>query len=351
MLTDVQVIAPNLKKRLSGVTATLVRLLPLQAQSIKIVATGPLGLPDHIPHVPIWSVLLMPRNRQRVWHARRNTEMLLGLILRDILKKRLKLVFTSASQRHHTRYTRFLISRMDAIVATSHKSASYLRHPAQVITHGIDLRTFHPPVDQKIVRQNLNLPDALLIGCYGRIRHQKGTDVFVDAMIELCLCHNNIVALVMGRDTNQHQKFLDEQRRKVSDSGLSERILFLPEVPTQDMPDWYRALDIFVAPQRWEGFGLTPLEAMACGVPVVATTVGVFDELVEDEKTGLLVPPGDAERMAKAIDSMILNQTKLGCYSTRSRLRAESRFRIEDEASALNSLYLGLLDDSDSGQP
>ena len=350
-LTEVQVIAPNLKKRLSGVTATIVRLLPLQAQSINIVTTGPPVLPDHIPHVPTRSVLLMPGNRQRVWHARRNTEMLLGLILRDILRKRLKLVFTSASQRHHTRYTRFLISRMDAVVATSRKSASYLRCPAQVITHGIDLQKFHPPVDRKTLRKNLDLPDdAMLIGCYGRIRHQKGTDIFVDAMIELCLRHNNIVALVMGRDTSQHQKFLDEQRRKVSDSDLSDRILFLPEVPTQDMPDWYQALDIFVAPQRWEGFGLTPLEAMACGVPVVATTVGVFDELIKDKETGFLVPPGDAERMAEAVDSMILSPDRLEYFSTRSRHRVESRFRIEDEAGALNSLYLRLLDDYDSRQ-
>ena len=45
------------------------------------------------------------------------------------------------------------------------------------------------------------------------------------------------------------------------------------------MPRWYQALDLLVAPQRWEGFGLTPLEAMACGVPVIATTVGAFDEI------------------------------------------------------------------------
>ena len=85
----IEVIAPNLKRRLSGVTATIVRLLPLLAQSIGIVATGP-GLPAHVPCVPLRSVILMSGRAYRVWHARRNTEMLMGLILRHVLRKRLE---------------------------------------------------------------------------------------------------------------------------------------------------------------------------------------------------------------------------------------------------------------------
>ena len=82
-------------------------------------------------------------------------------------------------------------------------------------------------------------------------------------------------------------------------AGLQDRILFLPEVPVEEMPRWYQALDLLVAPQRWEGFGLTPLEAMACGVPVIATTVGAFDELVVEGETGRLIPPGDTGRCAR----------------------------------------------------
>ena len=252
MLSDVEVIAPNLKKRLSGVTATLVRLLPVQAQSIRIVATGP-GLPAHIPHVPLRSMILMSGRTRRVWHARRNTEMLFGLILRHVLRKRLKLVFTSASQRHHTRYTRFLISRMDTVVATSRRSASYLRRSSQVIMHGIDTESFRPPADRAALRRSLNLPDGVVIGCYGRIRHQKGTDVFVDAMLELLPRRTDVTALVMGRATGRHRRFLHQLHEKVMHAGLGDRLLFPPEVPTADMPDWYRVLDLFVAPQRWEG--------------------------------------------------------------------------------------------------
>ena len=72
MMNDIDVIAPNLKRRLSGVTATVVRLVPMQARRIGIVTTGP-GLPADMPHVALHRLPFLPR-RRRVWHARRNVE-------------------------------------------------------------------------------------------------------------------------------------------------------------------------------------------------------------------------------------------------------------------------------------
>ena len=341
-LETIEVIAPNLKRRLSGVTATIARLLPVQAQSIGIVATGP-GLPSQVPCVPLWSVLLMSHRKRRVWHARRNTEMLLGLILRHLLRKQLKLVFTSASQRDHTRYTRVLISGMDTVVATSRRSASYLRRPSHVILHGIDTGTFRPTADRRAHRHSLGLSGSFTIGCFGRIRRQKGTDVFVDAMLQVLPHRPDVNALVMGRATEQHRPFLHSLREKVVQAGLEERILFLPEAPVEDMPRWYQALDLFVAPQRWEGFGVTPLEAMACGVPVIATTVGAFEELVVEDKTGCLIPPGDVEQMRAAVDAALAPPDTIRQWSTAARRHVEEGFRIEDEAAALNALYRTLL--------
>ena len=338
-----EVIAPNLKRRLSGVTATIARLLPVQARSIGIVATGP-GLPAHVPSVPLRSVIRMSRRKCRVWHARRNTEMLLGLFLRHVMRKRLKLVFTSASQRVHTRYTRLLISGMDAVVATSRRSGSYLRRPARVILHGIDTGAFRPSRDRRALRRALGLPGDVLVGCYGRIRRQKGTDVFVDAMLEVLPRRSGVTALVMGRATEKHILFLQGLREKVARAGLEGRILFLPEAPVDAMPRWYQVLDLFVAPQRWEGFGLTPLEAMACGVPVIATTAGAFDELVVEGETGRLIPPGDAGRMRAVVDAALASPDTLRRWSAASRRHVEERFRIEDEAAALNALYRELLD-------
>ena len=346
-LEKIEVIAPNLNRRLSGVTATIARLLPVQAQSIRIVATGS-GLPSHVPCVSLWSVILMSGRERRVWHARRNIEMLLGLSLRDVLGKRLKLVFTSASQRHHTRYTRWLISGMDVVISTSRRTASYLRRSSRVIPHGIDAETFCPPDDRRALRRALGLSENFTIGCFGRIRHQKGTDVFVEAMLEVLPHHPRVSALVMGRATAKHRSFLQFLREKVATAGLEDRILFLPEAPVDAMPQWYQALDLFVAPQRWEGFGVTPLEAMACGVPVIATTTGAFDELVMEGKTGNLISPGDVTQMRRSVSTVLASPDTLRRWSEAARRHVEAGFRIEDEAAAINALYRMLLDDDGS---
>jgi mannosyltransferase len=342
-LSQIEVIAPNLKRRLSGVTATVARLIPVQAGQIGIVTTGP-GLPPDLPHLPLWRMAFLPRDRWRVWHARRNIEMLVGLILRHVLRRKLRLLFTSASQRKHTGYTRWLIGRMDGVVATSARTASYLERPSQVILHGIDIESFAPTLDRAGLRQKLGLPNAVLIGCYGRIRAQKGTGDFVEAMISVLPARPDAVALVMGRATDPHVAYLDGLKAQVAATGLTDRIRFLPEVTVDQMPDWYRALDIYVAPQRWEGFGLTPLEAMACAVPVVATRVGAFEELVVPGETGALVDPGDIPGLAAATAALIDDPAQRGAQSAAARARVEKGFRIEDEAAALIAVYRHLLD-------
>ena len=341
-IRDIEVIAPNLKKRLSGVTATIVRLVPLQAGMIGIAATGP-GLPAHVPQIPLSRLFLMPRTRSRVWHARRNTEMLLGLILKHVFRRKLKLLFTSASQRRHSLYTKFLIGQMDDVIATSQKTAAYLERNAEVILHGIDTDGFSPPGDRAALRRGLGLPeDHVIIGCYGRIRAQKGTDAFVDAALALLPERPNVTALVMGRATEGHDGFLTGLKDRVAAAALTDRIRFLPEVPVHEIADWYRVLDLYVAPQRWEGFGLTPIEAMACGVPVVATRVGAFEEIVT-EATGALVPPDDIPALSAAI-APYLDDSEMRQASGKAALaRVHDAFRIEREAEAIVAVYRRLL--------
>ena len=341
----VEVLAPNLSSRLSGVTATVARLVPLQARDIAIAALGP-NLPADVPRLTPSQVARLSREGPsgvRVWHARRNLEMAAGLLLRA-RGVRLRLLFTSASQRAHTAYTRALIRRMDAVVATSARTAAYLERPSTVIRHGIDVAAFAPAPDRAGLRSRLGLPDDRpVVGCFGRIRAQKGTDAFVDAMLHVMAdgvaCH----AVVMGRAVDTDAAFLAALRDRVRAAGETHRFTFAAEVPVWAMPDWYRALDLFVAPQRWEGFGLTPLEAMACGVPVVATRVGAFEELVADGETGLLVPPGDVGALAGAIEAILRDGARGASMGRAGRRRAEASFRIEDEATALVALYRSLV--------
>lgn len=345
-VNDVSVIAPHFSRRLSGVTSTVVRLVSRQAAQIPIVAVGP-GLPASLPQVPILSLLTMSRfgpDGWRVWHARRNIEMLAGLALRVLLGKRLKLIFTSASQRNHSHYTRWLIRRMDAVLATSDKSALYLECQSHVISHGIDTVEFSPTDDKRALRSALDLPDGgKLIGCFGRIRVSKGTDLFITSAIDLCKRHDNLNAVVLGQAVGKDKAFLHALKHRVLTAGLKDRILFREQVPVTAIADMYRALDIYVAPQRWEGFGLTPLEAMACGVPVVAADVGTFSSQIVQGETGYIVAPGSEPAITDAIEVLLLDTKRRAEFALSARAHVQTNFDIQKEADALIQTYRNLI--------
>lgn len=345
-LRDIKVIAPNFKRRHSGVTSTVLRLVPLQARDIAIVASGP-DLPPEVPNLPPSRLLSLPRRGPtgpRVWHARRNVEMVAGLALRSLARKKLKLLFTSAAQRRHTGFTRWLIRQMDAVIATSAKSAGYLERDATVIHHGVNCAQFSPVKDRAALRKTLDLPvDGLLVGCFGRIRPQKGNDLFIQAMTRVFADLSEGKALMMGRATDEHKEFLQGLKDDVANAGLTDRILFRDEVPIAQLAAHFQALDLYIAPQRWEGFGLTPLEAMACGAPVVATKVGAFEELVVEGETGHLVEIEDLEAITAATRRFLSDAEMRARFGAAARAHVEQNFSLEKEAASIISIYQRLL--------
>jgi len=341
----VDVIAPNFKQRLSGVTSTIIQLVPAQMKTIGIATIGP-GLPDSLPHIrwtQIPSLWRRPRSgRKRIWHARRNVEMLGGLVLRT-LGAPVKLVFTSAAQRSHRAWTKFLIRRMDAVIATSSKAAAFLDVPHTVVMHGVDTERFSPPSDKSDAVRAVGLdPSLRYVGCFGRIRHQKGTDIFVDAMIALLPKYPQWSAVMTGRTTVEHQGFQRELEDRIGAAKLSDRIRFVGEQP--DVVPWYKALSLFVAPQRWEGFGLTPLEAMSTGVPVVAADAGVFSELISVGKTGALVPVDDLEAIKAAIEPYLADNDLAERQGRTARIEVSANRGIENEAQQVGAVYARVWD-------
>ncbi|ABF63455.1 glycosyl transferase group 1 [Ruegeria sp. TM1040] len=351
-LNQIDVIAPNFKKRYSGVTSTVIRLVPIQAREIAICAAAP-DLPAEVPQVKpgaLWTMARKGPSGARVWHARRNNEMVAGLLLKYLLGKRLKLLFTSAAQRRHTGFTRWLIRRMDAVIATSSRSASYLERNATVIRHGIDCDLFQPVADRAALRRALDLPeDGLLVGCFGRIRPQKGNDLFVKAMIAACRANPEVRGLMMGRATADNAEFLQGLKDEVAAASLSDRILFRDEVAVEDVPRHFQALDLYVAPQRWEGFGLTPLEAMSCGVPAVATRVGAFEELVIPGETGTLCDIEDVDKITADVIALLSDRDRLNEMATAAREHVAGTFRLEGEAAAIIAIYRKLLGQNGAG--
>ena len=144
---DLEVIVPNLHRRYSGVTATNRMVAPRLAKLYRAAWFGS-DAPAGIARLSAADFLKLWRRKQPlIWHARRNNEMIAGVGLRA-LGWPLKLVFTSAAQRHHSWITRWLIRRMDAIIATSDLSASFLKVKATVIPHGVDTDVYAPPQDR-----------------------------------------------------------------------------------------------------------------------------------------------------------------------------------------------------------
>jgi mannosyltransferase len=335
-----EVIAPNFKRRLSGVTTTIVQLVPEQRASGLGIAVLGHGLPAHLPRLryrDLWRLWKRPANRpHRIWHARRNTEMVGGIILRDVLRMPLKLVFTSDAQRHHRNFTKWLISRMDVVIAGSARAGAYLEVPHVVVAHGIDIAAIAQAGAGGIWR-DCDLPGQYGIGCFGRIRHQKGTDIFVDAMIELLPRFPDWTAIISGRVTSEHQAFRDGLAEKIEAAGLGERIVFIGEVP--DIRLWYHRISLYVAPSRNEGFGLTPLEAMAAGKPVVASDAGAYAEMITPGETGDVAPAGDGERLTAAIRTYLADPALAERHGKEASIKVRARFALEREAEGIRAVY------------
>src|SRR6185369_13476010 len=181
--------------------------------------------PDGIARMGFADLLKLWRRRTPlIWHARRNDEMIVGVLLRA-LGWPLKLVFTSAAQRHHTWITRWLIKRMDAIIATNAISASFLKREATVIPHGVDTDRYAPPADRVAAFAQSGLPGRYAIGCFGRVRAQKGSDVFVEAMCRLLPHYPDFTAVMVGAITPEHLAFANDLKKRIEAAGLQSRIV------------------------------------------------------------------------------------------------------------------------------
>src|SRR6202163_3548987 len=215
---NLQLVVPNLHRRYSGVTATNRMVAPKLAKMFRAAWLGP-DAPDGIARMrPADLVKLWRRRNALIWHARRNNEMIAGVLLRS-LGSPLKLVFTSAAQRHHSWTTRWLIRRMDAINATSAISASFLKRKATVIPHGVDTDIYAPPQDRAAAFAEAQLPGRYAIGCFGRVRAQKGTDVFVDAMCRLLPRYPDFTAVIGGGIVPEQMVFANDLTQRIEARG------------------------------------------------------------------------------------------------------------------------------------
>ncbi len=210
------------------------------------------------------------------------------------------------------------------------------------IYNGVDTRRFRPrsgfrsPVGPDGFAQ----PGAFIIGTVGRMEAVKDQLTLVRAFIRLVNQdpkNRKELRLILVGDGG-----LKEKVQQLLAAGGAEDLAWLPG-ERADIPEIMRGLDLFVLPSLAEGISNTILEAMASGLPVVATRVGGNPELVVDGRTGTLVPPADPEAMAEAIQAYIRDRSRLLCHGQAGRKKAELNFSIETMVSGYLSVYDSVL--------
>ena len=208
------------------------------------------------------------------------------------------------------------------------------------IHNGIDLDRFSPAVSPDILnglRQELGLTDIHpIIITVARLHPQKGHRFLVEIIPQILNVAPQAQFLFVGEGGLQ-----SELQTLVSQAGLDDTVHFLGV--RQDIPKLLALSDLFVLPSLWEGLPNSVLEAMAVGVPVVATNVDGCPEVILDGETGILVPPSDPGALAKAICRLLQNEALRASMTGAARARVASVFSQDANISAYVDLYQNLV--------
>jgi glycosyltransferase-like protein len=183
---------------------------------------------------------------------------------------------------------------------------------ATVVRNGVDPDRFGhgTPGERAAFRARAGAgPDTFLVLTVGGIEPRKGSVTLLEAMAGVAARANGtrpVLAVVGGHTFFDYRAYRDSALARLPELGLVEGrdILLLGTVSEADLGGWYRAADAFAFPSVKEGFGLVVLEALAAGLPVVASDIPVFAEYLRDGESALLVPPGDAAALAEALDAL-----------------------------------------------
>lgn len=221
------------------------------------------------------------------------------------------------------------IRRLDCVVVVSEQmrqellNAGFDHGRVAVIPNGVDTRRFASANGHAAGTQAITV---------ARLSEEKGVDVLLDAWKGVVAKLPHARLLIVG-----HGPLRASLQRQVDEAGLNGTVRFLGELPDV-LPD-LQASDVFVLPSRSEGLPNALLQAMAAGLPCVATRVGGVSELIEDRVNGRLVAPEQVEELAEALVWMFQNPLEAARYRTAARYTVEARFTLERMAESYLSVY------------
>ncbi len=233
------------------------------------------------------------------------------------------------------------VSHADAVVSVNDYFKAKLRSYGfsvdniRVIPNGVDLNRFVSH-DRLLLRAKNGLPEkAKLILYVGSLIERKGVKYLIEAMGEVLQQNSNPVLAIIG--DGQERAMLE---KIACQQGLGSSGVFVGSVPPRDIPEWLRCADLLVLPSLYEGRPNVVLEALAAGLPVVATDIPGTSEIVAHGENGLLVPPRDSRALAKAISELLndpLRREKMGRAGREMILRLGLTW--DDVARRYISLY------------
>jgi glycosyltransferase involved in cell wall biosynthesis len=195
---------------------------------------------------------------------------------------------------------RVAFNRADVVMPVSHSlqraiEAYGIRARFQVVPNVVDTQRFHPPPAHQLRNQDKRMLAVSLLDA----SHKKGIPQLLEALVEVRDRRDDWQLDIVGDGPAR-----SEYEVMARDLGLAERITFHGIRPRAEVAQFMRQADFFVLPSLWENLPCVLIEAMASGLPIVATHVGGIPEMVDDE-IGILVPPGDAKSLSVALCSML----------------------------------------------
>lgn len=207
---------------------------------------------------------------------------------------------------------------------------------AKLVYNGVDMTRFHPG-EEPGLRQELGIPaEAVVIGYLGEIRKEKNLEVLIRAAARLLPRHPHLY-LVLAGDASREPKEPARLQRLASRLGLGERLILTGF--RRDPERMHRLFDIYVLPSSGEGFGVTLIEAMASGKPVIACRVRGLREIIENGMEGLLVRDGNPEELADAISFLLESPEAVRNITERALVKVGREFTQKSMHSKLLSVY------------
>ncbi|MDD5347406.1 MAG: glycosyltransferase [Candidatus Omnitrophica bacterium] len=216
------------------------------------------------------------------------------------------------------------------------------------IYNGLDLRQWTVHADGKSFKKELGVSaDAPLVVCAGTYTRGKGFEYLIKALAVLKERMPSIRACIVGMQRKDSGPYLHSLQRQAARLGVAEMISFLPR--QDDMNRIYSAMDVLAFPSLIDPFGRILIEAMACGKPAVGFAFGGARELIEDNKTGFLVRPGDYRQFAGKLETILNDKALAQRFGQDARLRCERFFDIRTHARSMQRLYDEVLEDPAAG--